>query len=486
MKTSFKPTVTLIAGRALSFLVTFFIPVVLVRVFHPGEFGTYKQIFLIYAVLFGIAQLGMAESLYYFLPRKSAKDGRIVLNSVITLAFAGSVCLAGLTAFAGRIAASLGNPEVARYVLPLGAFLLLMLITAVLEIAMIARKAYLLASFTYASSDAVRALCLIVPALVWKTLDALMAGVIVFGVLRLLSTVWFLAREFGDELAVDWTQLGRQFAYTLPFELAIIVDIAQANYHQYMVSHHFGAIAFAVYSVGCLQLPFVDLVAGPACNVMMVRMSEELADGDHPRVLAIWHDTTRKLGLAFIPLFVLLVISAREIILLLFTARYAAAIPIFTLWAVMVPLAVFQTDGVLRVYAQTRFILFLNLIRLGIVAALISGFLAAFGLKGAVLVTLLAVAVSRVAALVYGGGLMHSGPARILPWSSLASTTAASIAAALPALFVKTQLHLPPFPSLIAMGCIYSLTYGGIVLGFNLLSDSERLAVSGLIRAEGD
>ena len=60
------------------------------------------------------------------------------------------------------------------------------------------------------------------------------------------------------------------------------------------------------------------------------------------------------------------------------------------------------------------------------------------------------------------------------------------IAAALPALFVKTQLHLPPFPSLIAMGCIYSLTYGGIVLGFNLLSDSERLAVSGLIRAEGD
>ena len=37
-----------------------------------AEFGTYKQLFLIYATLFGVAQLGMAESLYYFIPRDSA------------------------------------------------------------------------------------------------------------------------------------------------------------------------------------------------------------------------------------------------------------------------------------------------------------------------------------------------------------------------------------------------------------------------------
>ena len=154
------------------------------------------------------------------------------------------------------------------------------------------------------------------------------------------------------------------------------------------MSAHFGAVVFAIYSVGCLQLPFVDFVAGPACNVMMVRMGEEIREGRNRSVLAIWHDTTRKLALIFMPLFVLLVISARESILLLFTDRYAAAIPIFMISAAVVLVAVFQTDGVLRVYAQMRFILFLNIIRLGVIAGMMLVF-SVFGIKGAVLVTCL-------------------------------------------------------------------------------------------------
>ena len=55
-------------GRVLGFLSTFFIPVVLVRIFDPVDFGTYRQLFLIYTTIFYAAQFGMAESLYYFMP----------------------------------------------------------------------------------------------------------------------------------------------------------------------------------------------------------------------------------------------------------------------------------------------------------------------------------------------------------------------------------------------------------------------------------
>ena len=58
-------------------------------------------------------------------------------------------------------------------------------------------------------------------------------------------------------------------------------------------------------------------------------------------------------------------------------------------------------DAVLRVYAQTRFLLAMNLLRLAIVAALIGwSFMTLFGLRGAVLVTLLATAVVKTV----GGG----------------------------------------------------------------------------------
>ena len=62
----------LVGGRAVGFVAAFAIPVVLARVFTTSEFGTYKQLFLLFSTLFGIAQLGMAESLYYFLPRNTA------------------------------------------------------------------------------------------------------------------------------------------------------------------------------------------------------------------------------------------------------------------------------------------------------------------------------------------------------------------------------------------------------------------------------
>ena len=477
----FGPTVTLIAARILSFTVTFLIPVILVRVFDPATFGAYKQLFLLYVVFYAIAQVGMAESLYYFLPTNPAQGGGIVLNSVLILALAGSTCLIALAARASDVAARLGNPAIAPYVLPIGVFLLLMLITAVLEISMVARKRYTLAAWTYFASDLTRSIFLIIPALLIGTLSSLMAGAVAFAALRFCYCAAYLMREFGTDLRVDWPSLRRQLAYALPFEMAIIVDTLQQNYHQYTVSHHFGALAFATYSVGCLQLPFVDFVAGPAANVMMVRMAEEVAG--NRSVVSIWCDTTRKLALVFFPLFALLVITAREIILLLFTERYAAAIPIFMLWTIVVPLAVFQTESLLRVFAQTRFIFLVNLLRLLTIGALIATAISAFGLRGAVLITLFTTAVSKGLSLIRALRFMEVRVWDALPWSSLAAIAAVSAASCMPAWMVKTHVPLPLAPLLIVMGSVYSLFYVVSLFAFDLLSEAERQMIAGWLPA---
>ena len=38
-------------GRALASIATLLIPITLVRVFDQGEYGTYKQLFLVFATL---------------------------------------------------------------------------------------------------------------------------------------------------------------------------------------------------------------------------------------------------------------------------------------------------------------------------------------------------------------------------------------------------------------------------------------------------
>jgi hypothetical protein len=168
---------------------------------------------------------------------------------------------------------------------------------------------------------------------------------------------------------------------------------------------------------------------------------------------------------------------------LLFTERYAAAVPIFILWAAVVPLAALQTESVLRVFAQTRFILFVNVLRLGMIAGMIGAFVFAFGLRGAVLITLTATAVSKGLSLVRAARLMQASLRQILPWGSLAAITAASAAACVPAWIVKTQVQLPLAPLLFLMGSLFMLSYAALVFGFQLLSEGERLVIASWLPA---
>ena len=65
------------------------------------------------------------------------------------------------------------------------------------------------------------------------------------------------------------------------------------------------------------------------------------------------------------PLAALFVLTAHGIIVFLFTPTYVASVPIFRVWCLMILPAAFAVDGVLRVYAQTRFLLFMNAVLLG-------------------------------------------------------------------------------------------------------------------------
>ncbi|PYQ23820.1 MAG: hypothetical protein DMF81_07435, partial [Acidobacteria bacterium] len=155
-----KPALRLMAGRGVAMLATFLAPLVLVRVFEPVEFGTYKQLFLVYATLYNLGQLGMAESLFYFLPRSVGRTGAYVANSLLSLAAAGLGGLALLQAGAPALARWFGNPELARHLPLLGVFLWLMLPAAGLEIVMIARRRYAWGALSYGLSDLLRSLAL--------------------------------------------------------------------------------------------------------------------------------------------------------------------------------------------------------------------------------------------------------------------------------------------------------------------------------------
>ena len=165
-------------------------------------------------------------------------------------------------------------------------------------------------------------------------------------------------------------------------------------------------------------------------------------------MLEIWHETTGKLALLFFPLAALMIAGAREIIILLFTVKYVASIPIFMAWSMTILFAILQVDGVLRVFAQTRLLLVLNVMRLIIIGGLLQVSLAKFSLIGRSSSSCLLTAAFKAGALMRMKSLLEVSAVNLLPWRNFAGLLGASFGAAVAAFGVaKSLLPYPYVPS---------------------------------------
>jgi hypothetical protein len=155
---------------------------------------------------------------------------------------------------------------------------------------------------------------------------------------RLVFTLVAMVAEFRGTLRPDFLVLRRQLAYALPFAIAVGIEVLHINWHQYAVARD----SMRVVCDLCGGLPagaVVDLIVGSTCNVMMVEMAAcRAATTAPPLAVARNH---RRLAFMIFPAAAFLIVMAREIIVLLFTTRYEASVPIFMLWSLTMLASVF-------------------------------------------------------------------------------------------------------------------------------------------------
>jgi O-antigen/teichoic acid export membrane protein len=250
------------------------------------------------------------------------------------------------------------------------------------------------------------------------------------------------------------------------------------------VAARFDPAMFAVYAVGCLQIPLVDVIATSSANVMMVKMADAGFDKRGPASLALWHATMTRLAFVIVPLAVFLLIMARDIIVVLFTSTYLPSVPIFRLWTLTILLAVPCVDAVLRANAQTRFLLALNVLRLVTVIGFISWFLDAYGLPGAVLITLASTALVRVIGIARIAYLFGVGAAELFPWKELGRIALFATIAAVPAFWIADVAPLPRLLVLIGAATVYGITYFALSAAGNRQSADDASTPSSACLAE--
>ena len=61
----------------------------------------------------------------------------------------------------------------------------------------------------------------------------------------------------------------------------------QTDVHNYFVSHHFSPAEFAIYAIGCFQLPLIGMLGESVAAVLIPRVSSLQATGDRAEIIRL-------------------------------------------------------------------------------------------------------------------------------------------------------------------------------------------------------
>lgn len=479
-----KRAAALATARMIAFGLSLLLPLILVRSLNQTTFGLYKQAFQILATAVALPGLGLSTSAFYFMPRRPDKNGQIAMNVLIFYFSVGLVVALLFAVYPGWVTLVFKSGDLKPYIPLLGMASLLWLISSFLETVTVA-AADIRAAFIYSILTQITKVALLLFAVVlFRDVGSIVWAATIQGAGQCALLFFYLRRRFGKFwTSFDWALFKAQVSYAVPFGLSGLAATVQADLHNYFVSHYFDPAVFAIYSVGCFQLPLLTVLADSVGSVAVREVARLEMVRDYSGIVTLWVAAIRKMAFIFVPACTLLLIMRHEFIVTLFTKAYSTAAPIFAVNLVSIFLYMNLTGSVILAFEDLKYFrlgLYLSLIPLTAIA-LYAGIKSA-GLIGAIIavtgIRLLDVALN-VAVLRRRMGLQLSEVKRLAP---VLRIIAAAVVAALTALAIKAVLvEQAVLVQLVVCSVSFAMCYTGAVFAFSAITLEERIGIQQLV-----
>ena len=470
----------IMSAKTLAFVFSFALPLLLVRRLDRYEFGLYKQAFLVVGTSVTVLPLAFAMSAFYFLPREPERRRQIVFNILLFYTAVGALACLALFARPSLLAAVFRGPELTALAPLIGVVILLWIVSSILEFVAVAHQELRLATVFIIVAQLTKTGLLLAAALVTSKVETMVYAAVAQGALQTVVLLAYLRSRFpGFWRGFEWAMMRRQLAYAVPLGLAGMLYAIQLDLPSYVVSYRFDAETYAVYAIGCFQLPLVAILSDSIGSVMIARVGLLQKEGNRREIVRLTARVMRKLAAIYFPLYALLLIVGREFITVLFTTRYLDSWPVFAVNLTMLPLNVLILDPVVRAYAGERhFVVKLHAALLVVQLPALWFATQWFGLIGAISAVVAVNFLGRLATALRMGRILGvgRGDARLLKdvWKVALATLAA---AAVTWLARATLAGVKPLFVLVICGGVCSLAYLAAVLLLGVPTLEERGAV---------
>lgn len=437
-------------SKALAQASTIALGIILVRMISKEEFGTYRQLILIFTTASTLLSLQLEASLFYYVPKVQSDELRSLAVQT-TLFGLGASALSSLVMFFGAawIADAFENQQL---VAPL----------RVMAIYPLTEKILILApSFMISIDRAIRASVYSLLASVGRvvaTLTAFATGASLTNVIWAMVLVSLVVTGTAildmirltppAPLRFDRKLVREQLSYCLPLFATALVGVLNVQFDKLLISGYFkSAEEYGIYSNGAMEIPVLAIITSSVNNAIMPNLVALAHEGKFKQVIAIWQEAARKCSFIILPTFAFLLAMPFDFIVLLYGAPYEKATLPFIVYLLVLPIRVSLYSTLLRAAGDTRSIAVIAAISMVMNMILSTGLIF---LGGGSLFSFVAPSIGTFLAIWLTASLLlrkicaKTGiPAsEIMRWGELSRMLALSLAAALIAQHIPT----PQFP----------------------------------------
>jgi O-antigen/teichoic acid export membrane protein len=466
----------LASGSFATQLLSVALLVALARLVSKPELGGYQQLALIYGILQPLLVGGIPAALLYFVPRTDdPAERRAWLGHAYLLLGASGLAISVVFALARQpLADALGNPALAAPLLVYAPHPFFAFIAAVASTALVAvRRAGVAAALNAFAGIATLVTVLVAVAIEPDTTHMAAGLVIGAAVAAAVSTVT-VQRIVGISLRrADAVRASRALlAYGLPLALTGLAGRLAWQFDRLVVSREFSAAVFAVYAVGAVELPITAIVQQSINAVLVPALTERNAAGDVGGMVALWRRAICRSSLVLLPVFVFFMLTAAELIRLLFGSAYESSTSVFRIYLLLVPIRVATYGIITQAIGRTTINLVGSILLLVLNAIFVLALVGPLGLNGPALGTVLATTGLAIYYLVRLRSVLGVGIGALFPWAPLAANLGLSALAGVPVVLLMIA-GAGGVLLLVAGGALYGLAYIGLLLATRRLDARE-------------
>ena len=373
----------LFVSKIIEYGIRILLPVFLVRILTKADFGLYYQFFLFQIMIQTLFQMGVNQSLYFFIPRDPRNSGSYFINSLMlnVILFGTAYFILGI--FRTTIADFLGMPVLEMFFWSLAGYSLLAMLNVSAQVYLTARKLIIQSAVFVILRQVLASTATLIVAYLTHDLRIIVLALVLSRVVSLIlviSYIHFIQHGFRAERY--FFGIWNQVRYGLVLGVAGMLWTFLMRFPEMTVSKFYDIETYAVYAAGCRQIPILQFFSQSIAAVALVKFAQLEKENDWANIRKLWDKILGSMYAVGIPVTIFFLLVSKPLIVLMFTEDYVEAVPIFQINAIAMLYIILNPTLVLRAMDRNDISVKVNLGTMILLPPALYAGMKLFGLSG--------------------------------------------------------------------------------------------------------